>query len=324
MNHLFKWVLLALSLYLCLSGAAVAQSFPSRPLHLIVPFPAGGPADMFARELSQGMASRLGQPVLVENKAGAGGTLGVDFAAKAAPDGYTLTLNSASAVAMAPFARTSMPYDARKDLALITTVVKVPEALVVHPSVPAKNLRELVAYLKANPGKLSYGSTGGGTITHLASELLKAEANVDIVHVPYKGAAPALTDLLGGQIQMVVLDVPVVLPHIKSGKIRALAVTSGKRASAIAEVPTTGEGGYPGVNSDNWYGLVGAVAIPQAIQTRIRAAAVTTLESASVQEQFARISAVAFPSTSEEYMSFLISEQAKWGKIIKAIGFKED
>ncbi len=308
---------------LLLGGAAQAQNYPTKPIKLIVPFPAGGPADLFARELGQGMNALLKQPVLIENKGGVGGTLGVDQAAKAAPDGYTLALNSGSAVAIAPFAQSQMPYDPLKDLALITTVVKVPEVLAVHPSVPATNLKELIAYLKANPGKVSFGSAGGGTITHLAGELLKFEAGVDMVHVPYKGAAPAVTDLLGGQVQLVVLDVPVVLAHIRAGKIRSIVVTSGTRASALPDVPSTAELGLPKVNSDNWYGLVGAAAIPQAIQQRIHGAAVATLKQASVAESFAKVSAVPIPSTSEEFRKFVLAEQGKWGPIIKAIGFKE-
>ncbi len=322
MKHIGTSLLFAVSMFM--SGAAGAQAFPVKPLHLIVPFPAGGPADIYARELSQGMASRLGQVVLVENRGGAAGVVGVDFVAKAAPDGYTLGLNPASALVMTPFARANMPYDARKDFALITIVAKNPEVLVVNTSVPAKDLREFIAYLKANPGKLNYGSTGSGSVTHLAVEMLKAEAGVDIVHVPYKGAVPALTDLMGGQVQMVVLGIPVVLPHIKSGKIRALVVTSGKRVAALPDVPTTGESGYPKVLTDYWYGLIGPAAIPQAIQSRLHAAAVATLESASVQEQYAKLGAHAFPTTSEEYMAFMLAERAKWGAIIKAIGFKED
>jgi len=322
MKYIGMIVMFAVSMLM--SGAACAQAFPVKPLHLIVPFPAGGPADIYARELSQGMASRLGQPVLVENRGGAAGVLGVDFVAKAAPDGYTLGLNPASALVMTPFARTNMPYDARKDFTLITVVAKNPEVLVVNTSVPAKDLREFIAYLKANPGKLNYGSTGSGSVTHLAVEMLKAEAGVDIVHVPYKGAVPALTDMMGGQVQMVVLGIPVVLPHIKSGRIRALVVTSAKRVAALPDVPTTAENGYPKVLTDYWYGLVGPAAIPQAIQSRLHAAAVATLESASVQEQYAKLGALAFPTTSEEYMTFMLAEQTKWGAIIKAIGFKED
>jgi tripartite-type tricarboxylate transporter receptor subunit TctC len=307
-----------------MAGAAFAQNYPTKAVRLIVPFPAGGPADMFARELGQGMSAQWKRPVLIENKGGAGGTFGVDQSAKAEPDGYTLTLNSGSAVAIAPFAQSNMPYDPLKDLALITTVVKVPEVMVVNPSIPANNLKELIAYLKANPGKVSFGSAGGGTITHLAGELLKTEAKVDMLHVPYKGAAPAVTDLLGNQVQLVVLDVPVVLPHIQAGKIKAIVVTSGSRASALPDVPSTAESGFPKVNSDNWYGLVGAAKIPQPVLDRIHAAAMVTLKSPGVREQFAKFSAVPIPSTPQEYRKFVIAEQAKWGAIVKAIGFKEE
>jgi tripartite-type tricarboxylate transporter receptor subunit TctC len=309
---------------LLFAGAVAAQhNYPTKPIRLIVPFPAGGPADLFARELGNGMNLIFKQPVLVENVSGAGGTIGVANAAKATPDGYTLALNSGSAVAIAPFAQSNMPYDPLKDLALITTVVKVPEVMVVHPSVPAKNLKELIAYLKANPGKVSFGSAGGGTITHLAGELLKSEAKVDMLHVPYKGAAPAVTDLLGNQIQLVVLDVPVVLGHIRSGKFRAIAVTSGSRASALPDVPSTAESGFPKVNSDNWYGLVGNVKIPPEILQRINSAAVFTLKQPAVAESFAKFSAVPFPSTPAEYRKFIMAEQKKWGAVVKAIGFKQ-
>jgi len=302
---------------------AWAQAYPSKPVRLVVPFPAGGPADLFARPLAQGMSASLGQPVIVENRAGVGGVLGVDNVAKAPPDGYLLALNSGSAVAIAPFSMEKMPYDPKKDLALITTVVKVPEVLAVHPSVPANSLAELVAYAKANPGKVNFGSAGGGTITHLAGELLKTEAGVDLVHVPYKGAAPAVQDLLGGQVQMGVFDVPVLLPHIRSGKLKALAVTSGSRSSALADVPTTGELGYPKVLSDIWYGLVAPAGTPPDVLARVHAAATAALRSPELIEQYAKVSGVAFPSTPAEYAVFLDAEQAKWGPIVKAIGFKQ-
>lgn len=315
--------IIGVALALCAGIVQAQGTYPAKPIKLIVPFPAGGPADLFARELGQGLNAQLRQPVLIENKGGVGGILGVDTALKAPPDGYTLALNSAAALAIGPFAQTQMPYDVFKDTAFITTVVKVPEVLVINPSIPANNLRELVAYLKANPGKVSFGSTGGGSITHLAGELLKAEAGVDMVHVPYKGAAPAVTDLLGNQVQLVVLDVPVVLPHIRAGKIKAIALTSGTRASTLPDTPTTVEGGYPKVNSDNWYGLVGAAAIPQAIQQRLHDAAVATLRSAAVADAYAKVSGVPIPSTPDEFRKFVVAEQAKWGPIIKAIGFKE-
>jgi tripartite-type tricarboxylate transporter receptor subunit TctC len=308
-------------------GAAAAQtpptSYPSKPIRLIVPFPPGGPSDLFGRALAQGMTTHLGQQVLVENKGGMGGVLGVDFVAKAAPDGYTLALNNASSVAISPYSLSTIPYDVKKDFALISTVVRVPEVLVVNSEVPVKNLGELVAYAKANPGKINYGSAGSGSITHLAGELLKAEANVDIVHVPYKGAAPAVTDLLGGQVQMGIFDIPVVLTHIKSGKLKAFAVTSPKRASTLPDVPTTAEERYPKVTSDNWYGLVAPAGTPPAVLKRIHAAAVAALGSPELVEQYAKVSGVATPSTPEEYATFLAAEQTKWSSIVKAIGFKE-
>ena len=303
--------------------SARAQAYPSKPVRLVVGFPPGGPADLFARVLAQGLAASFGQPVIVENKAGAGGVVGVDTVAKSAPDGYTLAMNSFSSVALSPFSLSNMPYDPKRDLALITTVVRVPEILVVHPSLPANTFAELIAHAKANPGKVNFGSAGSGSITHLAGELLKAEAQVDLVHVPYKGAAPAVNDLLGAQVQMGIFDVPVVLPHIRSGKLKALAVTSVKRAASLPEVPTTTEAGYPRVNSDNWYGLVAPIATPPEILRRIHAAAMAALQSPAVVEQFAKVSGTAAPSTPEEYSAFLASEQAKWGAVIRAIGFKE-
>src|SRR6195256_6751155 len=187
-----------------LSTAASAQQYPSKPIRMIVPFPAGGPADIFGRGLAQGLSEQLGQPVIIENVGGVGGVLGVDRALKSAPDGYTLGFNSGSTLSIAPYSFAKLPYDVNKDVALITLVVRVPELLAVHPSLPVKNLAELISYARANPGKVNFGSAGGGSITHLAVELLKAEAKVDLVHVPYKGAAPAANDLLGGQGQMAI------------------------------------------------------------------------------------------------------------------------
>ncbi|MBV9192238.1 MAG: tripartite tricarboxylate transporter substrate binding protein, partial [Betaproteobacteria bacterium] len=266
-------------LALLLPMLAWAQSYPTKPIKIVVPFPPGGPSDIFARGLAQGMQADMGHPVIVENVGGQGGVIGVDRALKSAPDGYTLGFNSGSTLAIAPYSFTRLPYDVKKDVALITTVVRVPEVLVVHPSMPVKTLQELVAYAKGNPGKVNFGSAGGGSITHLAGELLKAEAKIDIVHVPYKGAAPAVNDLLGGQVQMGIFDVPVLLGHIRSGRLRAIAITSGKRAEALPDVPTTGEAGYPNVTSDNWYGLIVPAATPADVQKRIHAAADKALHS---------------------------------------------
>jgi tripartite-type tricarboxylate transporter receptor subunit TctC len=315
-----KKLLLSLLLFPLL---ALAQAYPAKPVRLIVPFPAGGPADIFGRGLAQGMSDHLGQAVIVENVGGVGGVLGVDRAAKAAPDGYTLALNSASTVSIAPFSLSKMPYDVRKDLALITVVVRVPEVLAVHPSLPVNDLAQLIAYAKANPGKVNFGSAGSGSITHLAGELLKAEAKLDMVHVPYKGAAPAVTDLVGGQVQMGIFDVPILLGHIRAGKLRALAITSARRAQTLPDVPTTAELGYPNVTSDNWYGLVAPAATPAEVRGRIHAAATAALRSPALVEQYAKVSGVASPGTPEDYAAFLAAEQAKWRRIVTAIGFKE-
>jgi tripartite-type tricarboxylate transporter receptor subunit TctC len=302
---------------------AMAQAYPSKPVKMIVPFPAGGPADIFGRALGHGMSAELGQPVIIENIAGVGGVLGVERGVKSAPDGYTLVFNSASPLVIAPFSFTRLPYDITKDIALITVVVRVPEVLAVHPSLPVASFAELIAYAKANPGKVNFGSAGAGSITHLAGELLKAEAKIDIVHVPYKGAAPAVNDLLGAQVQMGIFDVPVLLGHIRSGKLKALVVTSANRAATLPEVPSTAELNYPNVNSDNWYGLVMPGATPADIRKRVQAAALSALRSSAVREQFAKVGGVASPTTPQEYAKLIETEQAKWGRIVTAIGFKE-
>jgi len=305
------------------SGWAAAQSYPSKPVRMIVPFPAGGPADIFGRGLAQAMGAELGQPVVIENIGGVGGVLGVDRALKSAPDGYTLAFNSGSTLSIAPYSFAKMPYDVKKDVALITLVVRVPEVLAVHPSLPVNSLAELVEHARKNPGKVNFGSAGGGSITHLAGELLKAEAKIDLVHVPYKGAAPAVNDLLGGQVQMGIFDVPILLAHVRSGKLKALSVTSASRAPTLPDVPTTAEGRYPNVTSDNWYGLVAPAATPAEVQKKVHAAAVAALQSSSLREQYAKIGGIASPGTPQEYAAFLAAEQAKWSKVVAAIGFKE-
>jgi tripartite-type tricarboxylate transporter receptor subunit TctC len=302
---------------------AWAQAFPSKPIRMIVPFPAGGPADIFGRGLAQGMSSELGQPVIIENIGGVGGVLGIDRALKSPPDGYTLGLNSASTLSIAPYSFTKLPYDVKKDVGLITLVVRVPEVLAVHPSLPVNSVADLIEHARKNPSKVNFGSAGGGSITHLAGELLKSEAKIDLVHVPYKGAAPAVNDLLGGQVQMGIFDVPVLLGHIRSGKLRALAVTSAQRAPTLPEVPTTAEAKLPNVTSDNWYGLIVPAATPAEVQKRIHGAAVAALRSPAVTEQFAKVGGLASPGTPQEYAAFLEKEQAKWSKVVNAIGFKE-
>jgi tripartite-type tricarboxylate transporter receptor subunit TctC len=304
--------------------AASAQDYPTRPIRLIVPFPAGGPSDMFARLLGIKLSESLGQQVVVENRSGVGGVTGVDVVARSAPDGYTIGLSSAGALAIIPFMLTKMPFDWQKDLALLTLVARVPEVLVVNPALKVETLKDLVDYARANPGKLNFGSSGVGSISHMAVELLKTEAHVDLVHVPYRGAAPAVTDLLGGQVQLTVFDVPVLLPHIRSGALRALAVTSKTRAANLPEVPTTAEAGFPSVLSDNWYGLVAPAAIPPAILNKIQSAATAALSSDDLKVQYAKQDALAAPMTPAEFAAFVTAERAKWKEVVATTGMKLD
>jgi tripartite-type tricarboxylate transporter receptor subunit TctC len=305
-----------------LCQAAWAQPFPQKPIKLIVPFAAGGAADLFARTLANGMSAELGQQVFIEVHAGVGGLTGVDAAAKSAPDGYTICFAGAAALSAIPFMVSKMPFDWQKDLALLTTVVRVPEVVIVTPTLGVNTLQEFVAYARANPGKINFGSAGAGSITHLGAELLKSEASINIAHVPYRGIGPAITDMLGGHIQMLVGDVPFLVPHIQSGAVRALAVTSGARTAALPDVPTTGETGYPAVNSDNWYGLVAPARTPANVLNRLRNAAVATLQSAELKKKFDDQYAFASPTTPEEFAAFIRAEQAKWRPVVAATGVK--
>jgi tripartite-type tricarboxylate transporter receptor subunit TctC len=316
--------LLAALTITALCPAAWAQSFPQKPIRLIVPFAAGGAADLFARHLAGGMSDELGQQVYVEVHAGAGGVAGVDVAAKSAPDGYTICLAGAAALSAIPFMVGRMPFDWQKDLTLITNVVRVPEVVVVTPMLDVSTLQEFIAHARANPGKINFGSAGTGSITHLGAELLKREAKIDIAHVPYRGVGPAIADLLGGHIQMLVSDVPFLVPYAQSGALKPLAVTSETRAAALPDVPTAGEAGYPAVNSDNWYGLVAPAGIPDKVLDKLHAAAVVTLQDPELKTKFESFNAVASPGTPEEFAAFIKAEQAKWEPVVTAIGVRLD
>jgi len=306
------------------SATAGAQDYPTRPIKLVVPFPAGGPSDFFARLLGQKLTNSLGQQVVIENRSGVGGLTGVDSVARSAPDGYTIGLSSTGALAIMPSMMSKMPFDWHKDLALLTLLVRVPELLVVHPSLNVATLKEFVDYARANPGKINFGSSGTGSISHLAVELLKTEAHIDLVHVPYRGAAPAVTDLLGGQVQLSAFDVPVLLPHIRSGALKALAATSHARAAALPDVPTTAEAGFPSVLSDNWYGLVAPAAVPPNILTKIQTAVTVALRDDDLKAQYAKQDAIASPMTPAEFAAFVAAEQAKWKQVVDATGVKLD
>jgi tripartite-type tricarboxylate transporter receptor subunit TctC len=306
------------------TAPAGAETFPARPVKLVVTFAAGGAADLFARVFANDMGAALGQQVFVEVHAGVGGMAGVDFTAKSPPDGYTVCFAGAAALSAMPFMVAKMPFDWQKDLSLITTVLRVPEATVVSPSLGVDTLPAFVAYARAHPGKINYGSPGAGTISQLGSALLQEEANIDIVHVPYRGIAPAMTDLLGGQLQMLTADVPFVLPQIKSGAIKALAVTSGVRTPVLPDVPTTAELGYPRVNSDNWYGLVAPAGVPADVLERLHRAAVAALNSDDLKKQYDTFNATPTPVTPQQFSAFVLAEQAKWGPVVLKTGIKLD
>jgi tripartite-type tricarboxylate transporter receptor subunit TctC len=301
---------------------AAAQSFPARSVKLVVTFAAGGAADLFARVLANDMGQELGQQVFIEVHAGAGGMTGVDFTAKSPPDGYTICFAGASALSAIPFMVAKMPFDWQKDLSLITPVLHVPEAIVVSPSLGVDTLPAFIAYAREHPGKVNFGSAGAGTITHLGAELLKEEANIDLVHVPYRGVAPAMTDLLGGQVQMLVADVPFLLPQIKSGSIKALALTSSKRIAVLPDLPTTAELGYPRVNSDNWYGLVAPAGVPPDALDRLHHAAVAALNSDDLKKQYDTFNATPAPATPQQFAAFIMAEQAKWGPVVRKTGVR--
>jgi tripartite-type tricarboxylate transporter receptor subunit TctC len=312
----------ALAAAALLPSAVAAQPFPNRPVKLIVPFAAGGSADLFGRSLASGLSAELGQQVVVETRGGAGGLTGVDAAAKSAPDGYTICLAGAAALSAIPFMLSKMPFDWQKDLALLTLVVRVPEVLTVQPALGLNTFGDFVAYARANPGKINFGSAGAGSITHLAGELVKSEVKLDLVHVPYRGIGPAIGDMVGGHIQMIVGDVPFMLPHIRSGAIKALAVTSGARSSALPDVPSTADLGYPAINSDNWYGLVAPAGTPAETLDKLRRATVSVLTSAELKKQFDSQNAVPSPTTPAEFAAFVQAEQAKWGPVVRATGAK--
>jgi tripartite-type tricarboxylate transporter receptor subunit TctC len=306
---------------LSLATTARAQAFPSKPLTLIVPFPAGGPADIFGRNLGQGMSAQLGKPVVVENKSGAAGVTGMDFVAKAA-DAHVMGIGSASAGSIMQSLMPRMPYDPERELVPVILVVKVQELLVVNAKTGVTDFKGLIARLKAEPGKWTCGSAGTGGITHLAIELFKRETGTDILHVPYRGAAPATNDLIAGTITSTILDVPVLLPHIRSGALKALAVTSDVRSPLLPDVPTMRELGFPRVNSDNWYGLFSPGSAPLADRQRLHDAADVTLKSKEVTDAFTAVGGLVGGGSTEDFARFRREEVAKWAEVIKLANVK--
>ncbi|QJR13747.1 Bug family tripartite tricarboxylate transporter substrate binding protein [Usitatibacter palustris] len=320
MNRFRTGVMTALAAVM-FSGAAAAQ-YPNRPVKLIVPFPAGGSTDIVGRLVAQKLSERLGQPVVVENKGGAGGTVGTDSAAKSAPDGYTLTIGTTSTHAIAPNAYAKLAYDPAKDFAPISLVAVTPYLLAVNPNVKATNLKEFIALAKAEPGKLNYASAGAGTATHLSMEMLKDAAGIDLVHVPYKGNAPAELAVLAGEVQAVFGSMPALLQQAKAGKIRPIAVGTSKRSPALPDVPPVADQGFPGFESSLWLGVFAPAGTPQPIIDRLVADVRAIVAMPDFIEGLARNGADPLSNTPAEFSKLLVDEIGRYGKVVKAAKLK--
>ncbi len=314
---------LLLAVVIICSASASAQ-YPARPIRLVVPFPAGGPTDIVARTVSQKLSDSLGQPVVIDNRGGAGGVIGTELVVKSPADGHTLLLGTISGLAVAMSLYPSRGYDTLRDLAPITHGVMVTNILVVHPSLPVRSVKELLALARAKPGTLNYASSGSGTITNLAGELFKNLARVDIVHVPFKGGAPALTALLSGEVSMNFENSLIVVPHIKSGKVRALAVTGAQRSRSVPDLPTITEAGLPGYGASGWYGFVAPAATPKDIVTRLAGEFNRILKQPDVVERLSSQGAEPVGGTPEQFGAFIRDEINKWAKLVKSANMKAE
>jgi tripartite-type tricarboxylate transporter receptor subunit TctC len=307
-----------------LPQAATAQAFPSKTITIIVPFPAGGTTDILARVMGQYLGKELGQTVIIDNRGGAGGNIGSQLAARADADGHTLLMGTVGTHAINASLYKRMPFDPVKDFAPISRVAMVPNLLVVNPAVPVKSVQELIAKAKAEPGKLTYASSGSGTSIHLSGELFKSMAGVDMLHVPYKGSAPAVTDLLGGQVDMMFDNLPSALQHVKAGKLRPIAVTSAKRTGELPDVPTIAEAGVPGFEATSWFGLFAPAATPPAVLAQLNAAVVKGLADPGVMKQLREQGAEPNGETPEQFAAFIQAEATKWGKVVRDSGASID
>ena len=305
--------------------AAQAQpAFPTKPITIIVPFSAGGTTDILARVVGLYMGNDLGQPVVVDNRAGAGGNIGGQAAARAAADGYTLFMGTVGTHAINQSLYKKMPFDPIKDFAPLSRVAMVPNLLVANPSQPYKNVKEMIAYAKANPNKINFGSSGNGSSIHLSGELFKQMAGVDMQHVPYRGSAPAVSDLLGGQISVMFDNMPSAIPHVKGGKLRALAVTTAKRSPALPDVPTIAEAGVPGYEATSWFGLLAPAETPAPIVAKLNASILKALADPEVKKKLAEQGAEPYGEKPEQFAAFIQAETTKWGKVVKDSGASLD
>jgi len=306
------------------SAPLFAQSYPTKTIRLICPFPPGGAVDIACRALSAELSKQLGTTVAVENRPGAGGNVGLVEAVKSAPDGYTLYMSTSGIQAINPVLYSKMPADPNKELAPISALVSLNNVLVLHPSVKANNVKELIAYAKANPGKLTYASSGNGTSIHMSGEMFKALAGVDMVHVPYKGSAPAVTDLLGGQVQLMFDNIPSSLPHIKAGKLKALATTGAKRDPALADLPTIAESGVSGYESDVWFGLTAPVATPKEIIAKLSEECQKAVKAPAFVKRMTELGYNMIGTNPEKMADMTKAAITRWAPIVKSSGAKVD
>jgi len=315
----------ALALLLALAaGTAAAQSYPTKTIRLVVPFAPGGSSSIVARSFAAEMEKGLGQPMVIENKGGGGGNVAMAEVAHAEPDGYTLIIGHVGSLAMTPYIEKNLGYDVNRDFTAVSLFAKVPNIFVVHESVPATNLREFVALAKKEPGKLNYGSAGNGSAGHLAMEYLKLVSGIDIQHVPYKGTGPNLIDLVAGRTQASSAGTPPLMPHVKSGKLRVIAVGTPKRLASLPDVPTVAEQGYAGFETSQWYGLNAPAKTPPAIIKRLADEAAKAAKTPALLQRFAAEDAEAVGSSPQEYAQFIAKEQARWKEVIERAGVKAD
>ena len=304
--------------------SAAAADYPSRPIRLILPFPAGGPSDIVARTFGAKLGEALGQQVVPDNRGGASGVIAAEIAARAAPDGYTLFLGAIGVMTLNPHLYQKLPYDPQRDFRPVTLLSQSPYILLANPALPARSVKELVALAKSRPGRLNFASGGHGTGNHLSGELLKLAAGVDIVHVPYKGASLAVGDVIAGNVQLLFINVLPALPHVKSGRARALAITSKRRSPAAPDVPTFGESGYPAVENGSWHGIVVPAQVSAAVIQRLHGELAKIARQPEVKERLEAQGAEVIGNTPDEFAAFITSERARWGKVIRAAGIKPE
>ena len=319
-----RHIAIATTLLACVgaSHTAIAQNFPVKPIRIVVPFSAGGPADITTRNIAPRLTELLGQTIIVDNRAGANGSIGAENVIRSPADGYTMLMATASVAAINMVTYAKPPYDTLRDLQPLTPVMTTASLIVLHPSLPVKTLKEFVALAKARPNQIAFGSAGIGGTLHLGLEMLMKDAQVKITHVPYKGAAPAVSDVIAGQITGMFVDLPVISPYVKNGRVRALAVASGKRSPYFPDVPTAKESGYPNVEMTNYYGLLAPAKTPRDIVTKLHDAIVKTVQTPAVHEKLVAVGADPLTMSTEEFTRFIRADIEKWGKLVKSAGIQ--